>query len=98
MGRDGTKLMTSRHESAEDRSAIALRLFVALCAQYPDKYIALIQPRDNTNRAQILLQLTGGIGSQARQKSLTRRARFVAARTSLKSSRYVRVIERTNSR
>ena len=48
----GTKLMTSRHESAEDRSAIALRLFVALCAQYPDKYIALIQPRDNTNQAQ----------------------------------------------
>jgi hypothetical protein len=45
--------MTSRHESAEDRSAIASRLFLALCAQYPDKYIALIQPRDNTNGAQI---------------------------------------------
>jgi hypothetical protein len=52
-GSDGTKLLMSRHESAEDRSAIALRLFVALCAQYPDKYIALIQPRDNTNGAQI---------------------------------------------
>ena len=52
-GRDGTKLMTSRHESTEDRSAIALRLFVALCAQYPDKYIALIQPRDNANGAEI---------------------------------------------
>jgi hypothetical protein len=52
-GRDGTKLMMSRHESAEDRSAIALRLFIALCAQYPDKYIALIQPRDNTNGAQM---------------------------------------------
>jgi hypothetical protein len=52
-GKDGTKLMMSRHEPAEDRSAIALRLFVALCAQYPDKYIALIQPRDNTNGAQI---------------------------------------------
>ena len=49
--------MTSRHESAEDRSAIALRLFVALCAQYPDKYIALIQPRDNTNGAEILRSL-----------------------------------------
>jgi hypothetical protein len=49
-GRDGTM---SRHESAEDRNAIAQRLFVALCAQYPDKYIALIQPRDNTNGAQI---------------------------------------------
>jgi hypothetical protein len=52
-GRDGTKLMTGRHESAEDRSAVALRLFAALCAQYPDKYIALIQPRDSTNGAQI---------------------------------------------
>ena len=52
-GRDGTKSMMSRHESAEDRSAIALRLFIALCAQYPDKHIALIQPRDNTNGAQI---------------------------------------------
>ena len=51
---DGTKLMTNRHEATEDRSAIALRLFVALCAQYPDKYIALIQPRDNTNGAEIL--------------------------------------------
>jgi hypothetical protein len=57
VGRDGTKLMTSRHESTEDRSAIALRLFVALCAQYPDKYIALIQPRDNTNGAEILRSL-----------------------------------------
>ena len=56
-GWDGTKLMTSRHESTEDRSAIALRLFVALCAQYPDKYIALIQPRDNTNGAEILRSL-----------------------------------------
>jgi hypothetical protein len=53
VGGTGTKLMTSRHESTEDRSAIALRLFVALCAQYPDKYIALIQPRDNANGAQI---------------------------------------------
>jgi hypothetical protein len=30
----------------EDRSVVARRLFDALCAQYPDKYIALIQPRD----------------------------------------------------
>ena len=30
----------------EDRSIVARRLFDALCAQYPDKYIALIQPRD----------------------------------------------------
>ena len=43
--------MMSRHEAAEDRSAIALRLFIALCAQYPDKHIALIQPRDNERSA-----------------------------------------------
>ena len=30
----------------EDRRVVARRLFGALCAQYPDKYIALIQPRD----------------------------------------------------
>jgi len=27
------------------RSAIALRLFEALCERYPDKYVTLIQPR-----------------------------------------------------
>jgi hypothetical protein len=30
----------------EDRSVVARRLFDALCAKYPDKYIALIQPCD----------------------------------------------------
>ena len=30
----------------EDRRVAARRLFDALCTQYPDKYIALIQPRD----------------------------------------------------
>jgi hypothetical protein len=33
----------------DDRRAIARRLFEALCPQFPDKYIALIQPRDDTN-------------------------------------------------
>jgi len=33
----------------DDRRAIARRLFEALCAQFPDKYIALIQPRDVAN-------------------------------------------------
>ena len=27
------------------RSALALRLFEALCERYPDKYVTLIQPR-----------------------------------------------------
>ena len=29
-----------------DRRAVAKRVFDALCAQFPDKYIALIQPPD----------------------------------------------------
>jgi hypothetical protein len=43
--------MTSQHESVQQRCAIAERIFAALCAQYPDKYIALIQPRDIANDA-----------------------------------------------
>ena len=30
----------------EDRRVVAKRIFDALCAQYPEKYITLIQPRD----------------------------------------------------
>jgi hypothetical protein len=30
----------------KDRREIAKRIFDALCAQYPEKYVALIQPRD----------------------------------------------------
>ena len=40
--------MTRRVE-IENRRIVAKRLFEALCAQYPDKYIALIQPRDVVN-------------------------------------------------
>jgi hypothetical protein len=32
-----------------DPRYIAWRLFQALCAQYPDRYIALIQPRELAN-------------------------------------------------
>jgi hypothetical protein len=42
--------MTIRQE-IEDRRITALRLFEALWAQYPDKYIALIQPRDPASEA-----------------------------------------------
>jgi hypothetical protein len=38
--------MTQRAADCEDRHVVARRLFEALCAQYPDNYIALIQPRD----------------------------------------------------
>jgi hypothetical protein len=34
---------------AEDHAALASRLFQALCARYPDHYIALIQPNDPPN-------------------------------------------------
>ena len=30
----------------EDRRVVATRIFDALCDQYPEKYITLIQPRD----------------------------------------------------
>ena len=33
----------------DDRRAVAQRLFEALCALYPDRYVALIQPRDAAN-------------------------------------------------
>jgi hypothetical protein len=33
----------------DDPRYVAKRLFEALCAQYPGKYIALIQPRDVAN-------------------------------------------------
>ena len=32
--------------SENDRRTIAKRVFDALCAQHPDKYVVLIQPRD----------------------------------------------------
>ena len=35
-------VMTQRE--IEDRRVVARRLYEALCAQFPDKYIALIQP------------------------------------------------------
>jgi hypothetical protein len=38
--------MTQLAADCEDRRVVARRLFEALCTQYPDKYIALIQLRD----------------------------------------------------
>jgi hypothetical protein len=43
--RCGVKGWDQKH-MIEDRSVVARRLFDALCAKYPDKYIALIQPCD----------------------------------------------------
>jgi hypothetical protein len=39
-------MMTECAAEIEDRRIVAKRLFDALCAAYPDKYITLIQPRD----------------------------------------------------
>ena len=34
----------------ERRRLVARRVFEALCAQYPEKYIALVQPGDATDQ------------------------------------------------
>ena len=34
----------------ERRRLVARRVFVELCAQYPEKYIALVQPGDATDQ------------------------------------------------
>jgi hypothetical protein len=39
----GEQLMTTAE--TEDRHVVARRVFDALCARFPDKYVALIQPR-----------------------------------------------------
>ena len=38
--------MVKRAAEIKGRRIVAKRLFDALCAAYPDKYIALIQPRE----------------------------------------------------
>ena len=40
--------MTQLAARSGDRRAIAKRIYDALCADCPDKYIALIQPSDRT--------------------------------------------------
>ena len=39
----GEQFMTTAE--TEDRQVVARRVFDALCARFPDKYVALIQPR-----------------------------------------------------
>jgi hypothetical protein len=38
-----------KDHKAEDHAALALRLFQALCALYPDRYIAMVLPNDPPN-------------------------------------------------
>jgi hypothetical protein len=38
-----------KHHKAEDHAAIASRLFQAMCALYPDRYIAMVLPNDPPN-------------------------------------------------
>ena len=45
MGRQDGDLNMKKPVQENRRSAIALRLFEALCERYPDKYVTLIQPR-----------------------------------------------------
>jgi hypothetical protein len=58
--------MTQRAADCEDRHVVARRLFEALCAHYPDKYIALIQPRDVANEERAI-----ATGSRPRRRTST---------------------------
>ena len=40
----------TQEAKTERRRLVARRVFEALCAQYPEKYIALVQPRDATDQ------------------------------------------------
>ena len=40
----------TREARTERRCLVARRVFEALCAQYPEKYIALVQPGDATDQ------------------------------------------------
>jgi hypothetical protein len=46
MGASVTKPADRPRLADNDRREIAKRIFDELCAQYPQKYIALVQPRD----------------------------------------------------
>ena len=41
----------------DDRRDVARRLFKALCALYPDRYIALVEPRDVASDRLLALEL-----------------------------------------
>jgi hypothetical protein len=49
----------------DDQRAIARRPFEALCAKYPERYIALIQPRDTAADRLSALDLTAVESSPA---------------------------------
>ena len=43
----------TQEAKTERRRLVARRVFEALCAQYPEKYVALVQPGDATDRRNI---------------------------------------------
>jgi hypothetical protein len=49
-----------KHDKAEDHAALASRLFQALCALYPDRYIAMILPNDPPNIQPETIPLAAG--------------------------------------
>jgi hypothetical protein len=55
----------------DDPRYIAKRLFEALSAQYPDKYIALIQPREVADELLPAAKLATGKATAAPQKPIT---------------------------
>jgi hypothetical protein len=47
-----------KDHKAEDHAVIASRLFQAMCALYPDRYVAMILPNDPPNIRPVLPTVT----------------------------------------
>ena len=55
---DGSRQMIQEAKT-ERRRLVARRVFEALCAQYPEKYVALVQPGDATDLDVTMAQSPG---------------------------------------
>ena len=54
----------TQEAKTERRRLVARRVFEALCAQYPEKYIALVQPGDTTDQRNIDVITTDAASQQ----------------------------------
>jgi hypothetical protein len=64
-------MITESAAEIEDRRVVAWRLFSALRAQHPDKYKALIQPRDVADELLPAPEPATGKATAAPQKPIT---------------------------
>jgi hypothetical protein len=64
-------MITESAAEIEDRRVVARRLFGALCAQHPDKYIALIQPRDVANELLPASEISRSKATASPEKTMT---------------------------